>query len=103
MRSESILCEVCEEKPAVRRCKICGRYVCEEHLNKEGVCVVCVDLMCRKCNTRLSVTSCVVCGEPVCRTCSIELEPGIRVCKYCVNNLSALKELGLLPKLAENI
>jgi hypothetical protein len=95
MGSGSVLCEVCEERPAVRRCRICGRYVCEKHVNEEGVCAVCEDLMCRICNARLSVTSCVICGRPVCRSCSVELEPGIRVCKQCVNNLRILKEGGL--------
>ncbi len=96
MNSGLILCEVCEEKPAVGRCRICGRYVCKEHLNKEGVCAACVDLMCRVCGTRLSVTSCVVCGRPICRTCSIELEPGIRVCTQCATNSLSLKKLGVL-------
>ncbi|MEM3948767.1 MAG: hypothetical protein QXM76_04155 [Zestosphaera sp.] len=91
-------CEVCERRPATRRCVICGRNVCEVHINEEGVCVVCVDLMCRVCGNRLAVTSCAVCGRPVCRECSLELEPGIRVCRSCsgsydVKSLADLKRL----------
>lgn len=95
MRSRLTPCEVCEEKPAVRKCRICGRYVCEDHVTGEGVCAVCEDLMCRICNARLSVTSCVACGRPVCRNCSVELEPGIRACLHCANNLLTLKEFGV--------
>ncbi|MEM0025361.1 MAG: hypothetical protein QXZ48_00155 [Zestosphaera sp.] len=91
--SKSILCEVCEERPAIRKCRICGRRVCEKHLSEDGVCAVCTDLMCRVCKARLSVTSCILCGRPICRTCSVELEPGIRMCIHCASNISA-KEQG---------
>lgn len=97
MISKSTLCEVCEEEPAVRRCRICGRYVCEKHVSREGVCAVCMDLMCMICGTRLSVTSCIMCGRPVCRTCSVELEPGIRACVDCINNFSVLKKQEFRP------
>ncbi len=87
-----VLCEVCERKPAVSRCRICGRAVCEDHISEDGVCAACIDLMCRVCNARLSVTSCIICGKPVCRECSLELEPGIRVCNPC-GSLHGVRDL----------
>jgi len=82
-----LLCEVCEEREAVGRCNICGRWVCSKHL-VEGVCAICKDLMCSICGKQLSVSRCPICGRLICRNCSIELQPGIRVCRECYSNLS---------------
>ncbi len=86
------LCEVCEARPAVARCRICGRWVCSEHIGVDGVCAVCHDLMCQVCGRRLAVDACVVCGRLVCRTDSVELQPGIRVCKLCWPRLDSIIE-----------
>lgn len=94
------LCEVCEKKPASRKCVICGRNVCETHINEKGLCAVCADLLCRVCGSRLAVTSCVICGRPVCRECSLELEPGIRVCRSCSESYS-VKKLADLTQLSQ--
>ncbi len=83
----SHLCEVCERKEALYRCRICGRYVCGDHLI-DGVCVVCRDLTCKICHSRLAVDTCPFCGRIICRECSVELQPGIRVCKECFKKMN---------------
>ena len=84
------LCEVCEVRPAVTRCRICGRWVCDKHIGKDGICSVCHDLMCQVCGRRLAVDACVVCGRLVCREDSVELQPGIRVCRFCWARLDSI-------------
>ncbi len=81
-------CEVCGEAPASFKCRICGRLVCRKHFDmNHGICVVCRDLMCRVCGRRLSVDVCPLCGRLICRECSVELQPGIRVCRGCFANI----------------
>jgi len=80
------LCEICEVKEAVGSCKICGRLVCEKHLEGD-ICSVCKELMCNICGINLSVTTCPVCGRLICRDCAAELQPGIRICHECFRNL----------------
>lgn len=85
---EDRVCEVCGKRLATRKCRVCGRYVCEKHFDEhKGVCRVCSDLMCQVCGERLSIDACIICGKLICRSCSVELQPGIRVCMYCYNNL----------------
>ena len=83
------ICEVCWSREAVGRCRICGRWACSDHLIN-GMCAICRDLMCRLCNQRLAVTSCLICGKLICRNCSVELQPGIRVCSECYRRLDEL-------------
>ncbi len=81
------LCEICGERPSVGRCRICGREVCEEHL-VNGVCSVCRDLLIPfKGSLKAPVGRCPFCGRLICRECSVELEPGIRVCLDCYRKL----------------
>ena len=84
-----MLCEVCEEREAVAKCNICGRWVCEKHL-EGNVCAICKELMCDVCGERLSVGRCPLCGRLICRRCSIELQPGIRVCRDCFSRLDEI-------------
>jgi len=82
------VCEICGKRPATHKCRICGRNVCVKHFNlSKGICRVCSDLMCQLCGEKLSVDACIVCGKLVCRSCSVELQPGIRVCVHCYRNL----------------
>ncbi len=86
-----VVCEVCGAARASVRCPLCGRLVCEKHFDREaGVCVVCRDLMCRVCGRRLSVDVCPLCGRLICRECSVELQPGIRVCRECFSRLDEI-------------
>lgn len=99
LRTQGRVCEVCGKRPATRKCRICGRNVCEKHFDKcKGVCSVCSDLMCQVCGERLSVDACIVCGRLICRSCSVELQPGIRVCVRCYGNLPEV--LGERPELS---
>jgi len=91
------LCEICESEVAVGRCRICGRWACRRHL-RNGVCSVCRDLLCQVCGVRLSVDSCLICGRLVCRECSVELQPGIRVCRDCYSRIDEL--IARNPRLA---
>ena len=92
-----VLCEVCEEREAVTKCSLCGRWVCEKHV-AGSVCIVCKELMCGICGKRLSVSRCPICGKLICRKCSIELQPGIRVCKHCFSKLDQV--INRYPSLA---
>ncbi len=86
---DSILCEICEAEVAIGRCSICGRWACSKHLIN-GVCAICRELMCRLCGKNLAVDSCLICGALVCRSCSVELQPGIRICTKCYSRLDEL-------------
>ena len=90
-------CEICEVNEAIGRCRICGRWACSKHLIN-GVCAVCRDLRCQVCGVRLSIDSCLICGRLVCRRCSVELQPGIRVCRNCYRELNSI--LRKEPRLA---
>ncbi|MFO8016448.1 MAG: hypothetical protein R6U32_05065 [Candidatus Woesearchaeota archaeon] len=36
------LCMICEMKPAVHTCSMCGRVVCDEHFDlRTGLCTAC--------------------------------------------------------------
>ncbi len=76
-------CEICLEKPAVHRCPLCGRYVCEDHFDHEkGVCIACSEALCSICGKRLSIGYCKYCGRLVCEECSVK-EGAALVCKEC--------------------
>ncbi|MFP4625119.1 MAG: hypothetical protein ACLFNI_00830 [Natronomonas sp.] len=41
--SVSGLCEICEAKPVVEACNLCGRLVCADHYDREsGLCTDCL-------------------------------------------------------------
>lgn len=82
-----MLCEVCEAEEAVGRCKLCGRYACSRHLDPDGICSICRETLCRICNQRLSVGMCLICTRVICKDCSVELQPGIRLCRECYDRL----------------
>ncbi|MCD6278361.1 MAG: hypothetical protein J7J11_01625 [Desulfurococcales archaeon] len=46
--------------------------------------------MCSVCGQQLSVSRCIICGRLVCRNCSVELQPGIRVCINCYGDLDKI-------------
>lgn len=97
-----MLCEVCEVCEAVGRCRLCGRYVCGNHVDANGLCSVCRETLCSICHIRLSVGNCLICGRIICRECSVELQPSIRVCSECydkiLNNNSYVKYRKLLRR-----
>lgn len=76
------LCEVCRSKPAIGRCRICGRFACSEDL-EEGICRLCRDTLCSVCGERLAVASCEVCGRLVCDECGIQVTPVVWLCPDC--------------------
>ncbi len=91
VKSGMVLCEVCRRREARYVCRICGREVCGEHYDPaRGICAICSETMCTVCGTRLAVDSCAVCGRLICRQCSVELQPGIRVCGNCYEDLPKL-------------
>ncbi len=86
----STQCYFCE-KEAKYVCKICKRRVCEDHYYS-GICYACKLALCRICGRRPSVSRCAVCGKLVCRECSVEYQPGIRVCKECASKCEDVSE-----------
>ncbi|MBU0536145.1 MAG: hypothetical protein KKE20_04215 [Nanoarchaeota archaeon] len=36
-----VLCMICGVKSAIRTCGLCGRVVCEEHIDSTGICNAC--------------------------------------------------------------
>ncbi|MCE4617132.1 MAG: hypothetical protein F7C32_00910 [Desulfurococcales archaeon] len=87
----SSYCEICNEKEALYKCRVCGRNVCEEHVSPEGVCAVCSTTICEFCGKRLSIGYCIVCGRLGCRECLIQLDPSRRICPSC---LAEIRETG---------
>lgn len=85
------VCEVCWSSEARYECSICKRRVCPAHYNSEkGVCAICYENLCNMCGTKIAVDSCIICGRLVCRDCSVELQPGIRVCGECYANIDRI-------------
>jgi len=81
------ICEICG-KPAVARCRLCGREVCEEHYDRStGLCTICLNTRCEICKERLAVGRCIICGRLVCDKCSVQLDNVRRICVHCLNNL----------------
>uniref|UniRef100_A0A7C1T5K9 B box-type domain-containing protein n=1 Tax=Thermofilum pendens TaxID=2269 RepID=A0A7C1T5K9_THEPE len=81
------LCEICLQAAATKKCRLCGRSVCEKHFDeRRGVCIACVETLCEVCGTRLSVGYCAVCGRLVCDSCSVE-EGLALVCVDCARKL----------------
>lgn len=86
----SLKCEICDEKIAFFRCKICGRNVCVDHYNaKKSICEICEMSICQLCNSRLSVGYCSVCGRLICEECTAYNEGGKRICKECFSKLQS--------------
>ncbi len=99
VKSGMTFCEVCRRREARYVCRICSREVCGEHYDlTRGICAICSETMCAMCGTRLAVDSCAICGRLTCRQCSIELQPGIRVCGDCYRGLPRL--VGEDPRLS---
>ncbi|UXD21375.1 Zn finger protein [Ignicoccus pacificus DSM 13166] len=70
-------------RPSAKKCPSCGRPLCTLH----DPCPACEMGRCEVCRERLSVSRCYYCGRLICRECSVELNPGIRVCKICYSKL----------------
>lgn len=85
------ICDVCLAAPARYTCPVCGRSVCENDWSGDA-CIVCSEARCRVCGVELAVASCNVCGSPVCESCSIQVNPVVRVCKQCSRKLNIAVE-----------
>ena len=84
------LCDICEERPAVLRCRICGRYVCDEDFDHSiNACRACSATLCQVCRERLAVGHCARCGRLVCRRDSVR----VGLARYCID---CARELGLI-------
>ena len=81
------LCEICESREATKVCKICGRHVCSQHINSNGICSVCQETLCERCGKYLSIGYCKICGRYLCEDCLIQISPVEYVCKDCFNNM----------------
>lgn len=85
-----VLCQVCEERPAVLRCRVCGRWVCVGDFDEElNVCKPCSSTLCQICRERLAIGHCARCGRLVCRRDSVR----VGLSRYC---MECARELGLL-------
>jgi len=81
------LCEICGLKKASYRCRICRRFVCEDHYDiNENICSVCKETLCRVCRKNLSITTCPSCGRLVCHSCLIDTGVGTKICFLCKIN-----------------
>jgi hypothetical protein len=84
------LCDICEEKPAVTRCRICGRYVCSDDFDHSiNACKACSATLCQVCRERLAVGHCARCGRLVCRRDSVR----VGLSRYCID---CARELGII-------
>lgn len=84
-----IKCELCDELPAMYRCKMCGRYVCEKHFDRiREMCIACTESLCNICFKNLSIGICSICKRIVCAGCSIDIDGVRRVCVYCLTRSS---------------
>lgn len=76
-------CEICGS-PAAARCPLCGRAVCERHMDRSGMCAVCKEALCEICGERLSVARCVSCGRLGCDSCLTQIDNVRRICAECL-------------------
>jgi len=91
-------CELCLQRGATYRCRVCGRAVCSTHYDpKLGVCTLCRSALCRICGTNLAVGHCNICGRLVCAKCSLDLDGVRRICYFCLMNP---RSISLLSKAA---
>jgi hypothetical protein len=87
---KTTLCEICEEEPAVAKCRICGRWVCGKDFDASlGICNVCLSTLCQVCHERLAIGHCARCGRLVCRRDSVR----VGLLRYCVD---CARELGIV-------
>lgn len=99
INSNAVLCELCEQRVAKYRCKICGRQVCEIHMRiEEGICEVCASALCNICRSALSVRSCISCGRIICLQCSVQIDEVRYVCINCFIKLGRGKLKGKSTK-----
>ncbi len=78
-------CEICGEREALYKCRLCGRLVCPLHFNKKkGICSVCEMALCEICGRNLSIGYCPICGRLGCSDCLVQITPVVRVCKDCL-------------------
>lgn len=68
-----------------RKCEVCSRRFCPEHLTKLSDLLFCPD--CRKCACRATaVALCADCGDLTCSMCSRPDGLGGRLCNKCKHN-----------------
>ncbi|MCD6368588.1 MAG: hypothetical protein J7L38_02180 [Thermoproteales archaeon] len=84
MQHEKTSCEICgREVEEPRVCMICGRKVCEDEFDSEkNICLVCLETLCQRCGTWLSIAICNSCGRHVCEACSVKVGAGY-LCLEC--------------------
>jgi len=84
MKIHDILCEICEEKTAAKKCPICNRFVCENCWKTEkNYCSICYLTVCEICGKNLAIDRCIICGKIFCRNCMHELTTAHRICINC--------------------
>ncbi|MEM1628001.1 MAG: zinc finger HIT domain-containing protein [Desulfurococcaceae archaeon] len=82
------LCEICGEREAIYKCKLCGRRTCSIDFNLgKGICNVCDDALCNICGNALSIGYCKICGRIGCEDCLIQVSLVEYVCKNCFKAL----------------
>uniref|UniRef100_A0A7J3Y0L3 B box-type domain-containing protein n=1 Tax=Thermogladius calderae TaxID=1200300 RepID=A0A7J3Y0L3_9CREN len=88
MSENSFLCEICGLNPAVVKCPVCGRFVCEDDFDYEkNMCLVCSNTRCEICGKKPSIGYCRVCGRVGCEDCLIEETPVSYVCRECAGKI----------------
>ncbi|MCY0868096.1 MAG: hypothetical protein OWQ48_02545 [Desulfurococcus sp.] len=81
-------CEICGEKEAVYKCRLCGRAVCSDDYDHEkNLCSICSEALCEICGRQLSISYCKICGRIGCEDCLIQVTPVEYVCRDCALKL----------------
>ncbi|MFZ8783336.1 MAG: hypothetical protein ACO2OR_05065 [Desulfurococcaceae archaeon] len=82
-------CEICHSKPAVYKCRVCGRRVCSDDYDvSDGVCSACSVTLCKVCRRNLSIATCSDCGRHCCEDCLVEISPLEYICIVCFKSRS---------------
>ncbi|MEB3846726.1 MAG: hypothetical protein GSR74_01970 [Desulfurococcales archaeon] len=87
------LCEICNTKPAVAQCRLCGRQVCEDHIDDQGICTICREALCQICGQRLAIGYCIICGRLGCDQCLVQVDSVRRVCRDCLRRLGGRNKI----------
>ncbi len=80
-----VMCSICGFKEAKFKCRLCGRWACEDDYDEEtGLCSICLSTRCEICGKYPAIGYCMICGRIGCEDCLVQVTTVSYVCKECL-------------------